>query len=133
VSEPRSLPEPSPEWGEWWEATRERRLLVQQCARCDRYQHYPRALCIHCGHAELAYREAAGTGTIYSFTVVHRAPGPAAPPVPYAVALVRLAEGPVVLTNVLAADLEALVCDAPVTLAWEPLADGRLLPVFAPA
>ena len=64
---------------------------------------------------------------------MHRAPGPAAPAAPYAVALVRLAEGPVVLTNVVAADLEALVCDAPVTLAWEPLADGRSLPVFAPA
>jgi uncharacterized OB-fold protein len=133
VSEPRSLPEPSPEWAEWWEATRERRLLVQQCTGCGRYQHYPRALCVHCGHGELAYREAAGTGTIYSFTVVHRAAGPAAPPVPYVVALVRLAEGPVVLTNVLADDPGALACDAPVTLAWEPLADGRSLPVFAPA
>lgn len=133
MSEPRSLPEPSPEWAEWWDATRERRLLVQQCTGCGRYQHYPRALCVHCGHAELAYREAAGTGTLYSFTVVHRAPGAAAPPVPYVVALVRLAEGPVVLTNVLAADPDALACDAPVTLAWEPLADGRSLPVFAPA
>ncbi len=133
MSEPRSVPEPSPEWAEWWDATRDRRLLVQQCARCGRYQHYPRALCIHCGHAEARVPRGGRDGDDYWFTVVHRAPGPAAPAVPYAVALVRLAEGPVVLTNVVAADLEALGCDAPVTLAWEPLADGRFLPVFAPA
>ena len=133
MTQPRSLPEPSPEWGEWWDATRERRLLVQLCTHCGRYQHYPRALCIHCGRAELAWREAAGGGTIYSFTVVHRAPGASAPPVPYVVALVRLDEGPVVLTNLVASDPGALACDASVRLTWEELADGRFLPLFEPA
>jgi uncharacterized OB-fold protein len=53
--------------------------------------------------------------------------------VPYVVALVRLAEGPLLLTNIVACDPGALACDMPVVLCWEPVEDGRNLPLFRPA
>lgn len=113
----------------WWDATKERRLLVQRCASCGRSQHYPRALCLGCGGTDLSFARASGRATIHSFTVVHRAPSPAFI-APYVIALVRLAEGPLMLTRIVGSDEAGLACDAPVVLRWETVA-GRDLPVFA--
>jgi uncharacterized protein len=115
----------------WWEATRDRRLLVQRCERCGHHQHYPRPLCLACASTDLGFVPASGNAVVHSWTVVHRAPDPAFEP-PYAVALVRLAEGPILLSAIIDADLDALRCELPVSLRWRPLADGRHLPVFTP-
>lgn len=110
----------------WWDATREARLLIQRCEGCASRQFYPRAICSTCGHDRFSYVEAGGGGTIYSFTVVHRSPHEAFAP-PYVVALVRLDEGPVMMTGIVEGEPR---CDARVRLAWEDLPDGRKLPVF---
>lgn len=115
----------------WWDATAEKRLLVQRCCACDRTQHFPRALCRHCGSTDLEYIEATGRGSVHSFTVVHRAPHPAFT-APYVVALVDLHEGVRLLTNVVGCDPDAVHCDMRVRVGWEPLPDGRQLPVFEP-
>ncbi|GAA0949504.1 Zn-ribbon domain-containing OB-fold protein [Actinocorallia libanotica] len=115
--------------GPWWEATRERRLTVQKCRGCGRLQHYPRALCTGCGGTDLDFTDVSGRGTVDSFTVVHRAPRPGVE-APYVVARVRLAEGPLLLTNLVDAEPGSWRCDAPVEVAWRALPDGRNLPVF---
>ncbi len=115
----------------WWDATREKRLVVQRCDSCARSQHYPRALCVACAGSQLSFVEATGRGTVYSFTVVHRAPSAEFAP-PYVVALVRLDEGPLLLTRIVGPDA-SVACDMAVELRWEPLGDGRHLPVFAVA
>lgn len=131
MSEPRPIAPADSVTAPWWDATREGRLLVQRCDACGHTQHYPRNICTACGTLDPGYAEASGRGTIWSFTVVHRAPHPAFTP-PYVVALVRLAEGPVLLANVVGAEPGALRCDMPVTLCWEDLPDGRKLPMFTP-
>jgi uncharacterized OB-fold protein len=128
----RPLPAEHPVTAPWWEATRDRRLLVQHCRDCGNHQHYPRPVCVACGGEDLEFVPASGAGTVYSFTVVHRAPHPAFA-APYVVALVRLAEGPVLLTRLVGAPVEALACDQPVRVGWDPLPDGRHLPVFTPS
>jgi uncharacterized OB-fold protein len=125
IAEPDDLTEP------WWEATKEERLLLQRCRDCNQFQHYPRALCTHCHSTDLDYVESAGRGEIYSFSVIHRPPHPAFTP-PYILALIRLAEGPVLLSNIVEAAEDSIRCDTPVELRWEPLPDGRKLPLFAP-
>lgn len=129
---PRPVAEPDATTQPWWDATRERRLLVQRCEACDHHQHYPRALCTACGGTDLDWSSASGDGVVVSHTTVHRAPHPAFTP-PYVVALVRLAEGPVLLTDLADADPTRVRCDQPVTLTWHPLPDGRHLPLFRPA
>jgi hypothetical protein len=109
----------------WWEATRDRRPVLQHCTACRRFQHFPRAICIGCGGDMLEFRDATGRGVVDSFTTVLRADEP------YTVARVRLAEGPIRLTH-----LEGIanpVCDQPVRVAWRPLPSGRHLPVFRSA
>jgi uncharacterized OB-fold protein len=94
--------------------------MIQRCAACQKYQHYPRPLCVSCGGGELDDVEAAGAGTVDSFTVVHRGAG-----VPYTLARVRLAEGPILLTHLIG--IPEPRCDQAVRLAWR---DG--LAVFLP-
>ena len=113
----------------FWAATRQRRLMLQRCRSCRGWQHYPRAVCIACGCLDLDFTDVAGTGAIDSFTVVHRAPDPGVE-VPYVVARVRLAEGPLLLANIVDSSPDRVRCDQPVRLGWRPLPDGRQLPVF---
>ncbi|MBM9459159.1 OB-fold domain-containing protein [Nocardioides sp. zg-536] len=112
----------------WWDAATERRLTVETCAACGNRQHPPRGVCTACSSTEhLGQADVAGTGTIDSFTVVHRAPR-ADLEVPYVLARVRLGEGPVLLTR-LVGGLEWRI-GQPVTVAWADLPDGRALPYF---
>jgi uncharacterized OB-fold protein len=113
----------------WWRATRDRRLTVQRCMECGHRQHYPRALCTGCGGMSLEFVAVSGRGTVDSFTVVHRSPGPGFD-VPYVVARVRLAEGPLLLTHLVGREPDAWSCDDSVRVDWRPLPDGRHLPVF---
>ena len=94
------------------------RLMVQACDACAHLQHPPRALCTGCGSTgSLGLREAAGTGVVDAVTVVMRSPGEGFDP-PYAVARVRLTEGPILLTNVVADDPHSVAIDDEVVVAW---------------
>lgn len=129
---PAEVPPPDDVTQGWWEATRQRRLVLQRCATCERVQHPPRALCLGCGSfTELDWVEASGFGTVDTCTVVERAPFPEFTP-PYVVARVRLREGPIMLTNVVDVDPYTVGIGDPVRVAWRPLPDGRNLPVFVP-
>ncbi len=126
-----NVPEPDEATQTWWDATREQRLLVQECT-CGHTQHPPRTLCTGCGSTEgLAHREAVGTGVVDACTVVMRAASVDHEP-PYVVARVRLPEGVILLSNVVTDDPHSVAIGDPVQLAWRPLDDGRALPVFHP-
>lgn len=125
---PGEVPAPDEVTAAWWEATREHRLTVQSCASCDHVQHPPRALCTQCGSTDSQrLLPAAGTGTVDTFTVVHRAPRPDVE-APYVIARVQLDEGPILLTRLV--DERDWTIGDPVTVDWVDLPDGRALPVF---
>jgi uncharacterized protein len=52
---------------------------------------------------------------------------------PFAVVLVELEEGVRMMSNVVDCAAEDVTVGMNVTLAWEPLSDGRNLPQFTPA
>lgn len=126
------------ESGPFWEATRQGRLLVQWCTACDRGVFYPRVFCPHCGAATsaLEWRTASGRATVHAAVVEYRpeAAGAAfAGGEPYCIALVDLEEGVRMLTNVVGCAPDDVRTDMAVTVTWEPLSDGRQLPLFRPA
>lgn len=129
----RFLPPVSPAAEPFWAATRERRLVLQWCERCDRPIHFPREACPWCLGTDLEFRPASGAGTVHAVTVVPKAANPTmAGRVPYVVALVDLAEGPRLLSNVVVDDPYSVAIGDQVTVVWEALTDGRYLPVFVP-
>lgn len=130
----RFRPPVSPASEPFWAATREPRLVLQWCRSCDRPVHFPREACPTCLGTELEFRPASGRATVYAVSVMAK---PANPTMdgrgPYAVALVDLAEGVRMLTNVITDGPETVAVGDAVTVAWEPLTDGRHLPVFVPS
>jgi len=91
VSERAPEPYGDPNTQPFWNAARERRLVIQRCDACGRYQFYPRPFCIRCGGA-VAWVDSRGTAVVYSRTEVH-AEVPGFTP-PYVVGVVQLDEGP---------------------------------------
>lgn len=78
----------------FWAALADGTLLVSVCEECGRRWLPPLATCPRCASRSLTSVPAAPSGTLYSWTVVHRAADPAyADEVPYTVALVALADG----------------------------------------
>lgn len=118
----------------FWDATKQKRYLVQWCDACVAPIHYPREVCPRCLSADsLMWRQSKGTGTVYAVSVQHRPANPLmADAVPYAVALVDLDDGIRVMSNVVNCDPEAVTVGQAVAVTWEPLDDGRHLPVFEP-
>lgn len=119
----------------FWDATAQHRFLLQHCGGCGAHIFYPRASCPSCGSTDLGWAEASGRGTVHTFTVprrpTHRAFA-SAPPV--VLAIVELAEGPRVTTNVVECDPEDVSVGMAVELTWDETGDdGIALPLFRPA
>lgn len=127
--EERSYPDPdiTVENQRFWDAARRGHLLLGKCRECGKHHYYPRAVCPYCLTTEVDWVPAAGTGRIYSFSIMRRAE------VPYAIAYVTLDEGVSVMSNIVDAEFDALAIDQPVKLAFRKTESGHALPVFAPA
>ncbi len=82
----------------YWDALRERRLVLPRCVTCAQTFWYPRPFCPRCLADDISWEEASGGGVLYSLTVVQRAFGDWNVFVPYAVGLVSLPEGPTIQT-----------------------------------
>ena len=129
----RMQPPISPAAEPYWEATRAQRLVVQWCPSCDRGIFFPREACPGCLATDLGFRPASGMATVYALSVMPKPGNPGmAGREPYVVALVDLDEGVRMLTNIVGAEPGAVAVGDRVEVAWEPLADGRHLPVFTP-
>lgn len=122
-----------PDTAPFWKATADHKLTYQVCTRCGGVVFYPRSHCTHCTSLELEWRESAGLGTLYTYSVVrdNRMPG-FAELVPYAVAYVDLDEGFRMLTRLTNVDVDAIAIGSRVRVAWNDK-EGLSLPEFEPA
>jgi uncharacterized OB-fold protein len=124
------LYQPSPETAGYWEAVARRELVLKYSPAASRYYHPKRIVCTETGSPDLEWRRASGRGTVYSFSEVHRAPSPAfAAAVPYTVGIVALEEGVHLFTRLIAGS-SPIAIGAPVTVDFQVLEGGVLLPVF---
>ncbi|MET0376102.1 MAG: OB-fold domain-containing protein [Rhizorhabdus sp.] len=85
----RILPDLTPENTAFWTGGERGELMIAHCDACDHAIHPPELICPICLSRSVTARPAAGTGTIYSFTINYQ---PWLPnlPVPYALAVVDL-------------------------------------------
>ncbi len=70
----RPVPVPDETSAPYWEAAARGHLVLARCSRCQRFSHPPGPVCPHC-HAtdhDPVFEQVAGSGTIRSWTTVHR-------------------------------------------------------------
>lgn len=125
----RKIPAPefNTETEAYWNAAAEGKLLIRKCLSCGRLHYYPRSICPHCFSDTLTWQEASGRGTIYSYSVMRRAP------VPYVMAYVTLDEGVTLLTNIVGCDFDAIRIGQAVKVVFEPAEGNMKVPMYTPA
>ncbi len=101
----------------YWRTTKQRYQLVgEKCPQCGRRIFPPRDVCPVCGHEARTAVPFSGKGEVYSYSVVHVAPEGYEKFVPYIVALVRLAEGPLVTAQLTDVDESEVWIGMPVEM-----------------
>jgi uncharacterized protein len=110
----------------YWNALGEGRLTFQRCKACSKAWLPARTECPQCLSPEWTWNPASGKATLVSWVVYHHAYHPwFAKKLPYNVAVVELAEGPRLISNVVDAG-KTLRIDMPLQLIIEREGDVAL-------
>jgi len=122
---------------QFWGALHDGTLCIQQCVSCATLRHPPLPLCARCGETRHEWRPVAGTGEVWSFTVIYPPALPAfADRTPYNAVVVRLDEGVFVVSNLIDCPIADLAVGVRVELVLTPVVagpdadDDLILPLF---
>jgi uncharacterized OB-fold protein len=111
----------------YWEAAKQGKLLLRYCKDDGKPHHYPREICPYTFSTNLEWREAKGTGVIYTYSIMH-----AAKPA-YVIAYVTLDEGVSMMTNIVDCDPAKVKVGQKVKVVFKPTENGGKLACFTPA
>ncbi len=117
----------------FWDAVRERRLVVQRCAACGYYNHPPRRVCDACLSQDLTFAPVTGKGKIYSFTIMHqRDVAGFENEAPFINLVVELSEQPMLLmvSDLSHTERDRVRVGAAVEVYFEDCGDGSVIPQF---
>ena len=130
----KPLPEVTLLTDPFWEGTKKHELRLQLCDDCPEYRFTPKDVCPTCTSVNATWTPVSGAGTVYSYSVVHRGPGPAfQEDAPYIVVMVDLAEGPRILSHMTGCEPEDMKIGMPVTVVFEDVTPEVTLYKFRPA
>jgi uncharacterized OB-fold protein len=116
----------------FWQALREGALTFQRCQDCHHAWLPARSHCPSCLSPQWQREPACGKAQLISWVVYHVAYHPAFENrLPYTVAVVKLKEGPRMISNVISADPSTLRMDMPLSLVIEE-ENGVSVPRFEP-
>lgn len=129
----RPVPVPTKETQPYWDGCKQHELRVQKCAACGHHQFYPRLYCTACMSDRVEWMKTSGRATVLSYTIVYRPVTQAfADNVPYVVALVTLAEGPQMMTNIVGCEPEKVHIGMPVQVTFDDWTENISIPKFKP-
>jgi len=115
----------------YWAGVQRHELLIQRCTACQRLRHPPRPMCPHCQSLRWDTVRASGRGTVHSFVVFHYPAFPAFE-LPYVVAVIELAEGTRVVTNLIKVAPQAVRVGMAVEVEFVAVDAELTLPQFRP-
>jgi hypothetical protein len=130
----KPLPRVDEESRGYWEALARHELYFQRCRDCGTKRFYPRALCPRCLSPAIDWVRASGHGSVYSFTITYQNQAAGfREEVPYVLAIVELAEGIRLMTNVVGCPPEQVRIGMPVEVVFDDVTPEITLPRFRPA
>ena len=125
-----SLPEPSRYTQPFWDACQREVLEVPVCLSCGHLFLPGGPVCPKCWSVEIGSKAVSGDGEVFTFTVYHHSYHPALK-TPYVVALIELAEGPRMISNVVGCAPEDVEIGMAVKVQFER-EEEFVLPRFTP-
>jgi len=129
----KPIPRATPESAPFWEACHRHSLELQQCRACSKFWFPPSNRCPHCLSDEWQWSPVSGQGEVFTFTVFHRAYHKGfSDEIPYAVAVVELAEGPRLVSNIVGCAVDAVKIGMPVSVVFEDVTEDTTLFKFQP-
>jgi len=118
---------------QYWKYCKQHELRMQRCNDCGYIRFPPSILCPRCHSMDAEWVKLSGRGKIYSFVVYRISYHPSyADDIPYAVAVIQLAEGPRMESNITGIKVEDLKIDMPVEVYFDDVTDEVSLPKFKP-
>lgn len=130
MSYAKPLPKRDTTNGPFWDGANQGRLMLQYCKSCGDTRFPPSHICPKCLSSDQDWKEASGRGTLESWIDMHRAYWDGYKgEIPYRVWLVKLEEGPVLLTNP-NDNTDNLRLGQPVKVVFEKVTDDVTLPKF---
>ena len=130
----KPVPVPTKETQPYWDGCKQHELRVQKCTACGHHQFYPRLYCSACMSDQIEWIKASGRAKVLSYTIVYRPVTQAfSSDVPYVVAMVTLAEGPQMMTNIVGCEPEQVYIGMPVQVTFEDWTEEISIPKFKPA
>jgi uncharacterized protein len=113
--------------------TRQQRysLRAEVCNECGNTIFPPRDVCPYCAEQKQSWTNLSGRGEVYSFTTMYSAPTAFEEYTPYTVALVKLAEGPLITAQLTDVDCGEVSIGMPVEMVTRKLSqegeEGQIL------
>jgi uncharacterized OB-fold protein len=105
-----------------WRTRQQRYILkAEVCNACGNTIFPPRDVCPYCAEQKQSWMNLSGRGEIYSFTTMYNAPAGFNEYAPYTMALVKLAEGPMVTAQLTDVDAEEIKIGMPVEMVTRKL------------
>ena len=117
----------------YWEYCKRHELRMQRCAECRQVRFPPRPMCPACQSMRDEWVPMRGTGTVYSWIVVHPPVLPAfADDAPYAVALVQLDDDPTLrlVGTIVGMPLDELAARIAVEVVFDDVTEEVTLPTW---
>jgi uncharacterized OB-fold protein len=109
--------------GNWRTRHQRYSLRAETCDECGATIFPPRDICPSCAHDKQHWTDLSGRGEVYSYTTMHNAPAGFEEYSPYTVALVRLAEGPMVTAQLTDVDAGEVFIGMPVEMVTRKLSE----------
>jgi uncharacterized OB-fold protein len=128
----RPAPTISPDTEFFWNGLREHKLLIQRCGGCGTLRNPPQPMCPRCRSLDWQPIESSGRGTVYSYVVPHQPRFPFFD-YPYIVALIELAEGVRLVSNLTDIEPADVTVGMAVEVFYQAFDDDLVVHQFRPA
>jgi enoyl-CoA hydratase/carnithine racemase/uncharacterized OB-fold protein len=129
----KAVPIIEPWTQEFWQATKQGRLLVQHCDDCQANIFFPKKVCPECWSKKLRWIPSSGKATVYTFTAMMDMVEPKfMADLPYVLAMVDLDEGIRMTTRIVRCRPEDVAIGMPVEVTFEDVSPECALPMFQP-
>ncbi len=117
----------------FFDGANEGKLMLVKCSQCGTYRLPGRERCLDCWSTESEWAQASGNGKLYTYGIMHQKYHPAfADETPYNYAIVELAEGPRLVTNIVDCKPDDMKTDMPVEAVFDRVSDEATLIRFRP-